>query len=199
MSHQFEHATPWCGISKCSCTPSSRMPSETASIGISEYRRRRALSVVHQGLLDSLFETRRLIVPHIAMLRVKHALGRLLEGSRPHRILWLFSRFRFSELCCVVGQVPGPGESSNCVMCSQVFSSYAQSPVGVERLRALVESDISESSRRTILQHLCTMMGQCKPQQVFLLYRYVFKPLLDSFYANKSGKLPYLHTSAFVS
>ena len=80
-------------------------------------------------------------------------------------------------------------DNASCENCSQEFSRYAEDTAGVARLHTVISSSRDEMSRRTVLHHLCVMISQCKPPLVFLLYRYVFKPILDSFYTNRSGNL----------
>ena len=52
----------------------------------------------------------------------------------------------------------------------------------------LVSAHNTETCRRVILQHVYSMSTQTTHQLTFILYRHIFKPLLDDFYNKPQSK-----------
>ncbi|XP_067939860.1 uncharacterized protein [Watersipora subatra] len=89
----------------------------------------------------------------------------------------------------ILHQLSGQATSKtpSCERCSPESLKHVEDMAGMSILQELVVSINNEERRKIILQHLCTMIGQCNSQLVFLLYRHVFKPILDLFYSDKSA------------
>lgn len=59
---------------------------------------------------------------------------------------------------------------------------------GVDILHHVIVNNGSAASSEIIVEYLVTLAGQCKPNLSFLLYRHIFKPLLDLFYSTSNRK-----------
>lgn len=75
---------------------------------------------------------------------------------------------------------------SNCSPCSQ----RAEDTRGIDQIYTLLSSAHSKDTcSRVILQHVYSMSTQTTPQLTFILYRHIFKPLLDDFYNKPDSKM----------
>jgi len=78
------------------------------------------------------------------------------------------------------------------VLCSPGSALNPDISVGIESIQKMLCSNSKEINIRIVLQQLYTMITLCNSHLVFVLYRTVFKPILDLFYSDRDGKKHFL-------